>query len=185
MAGSIVPGILLTGINSDLPGKLLAQVSQNVFDTVSGNHLILPQGTKVVGEYDSRIVYGQERVLIVWTRLVLPNGKSIDLQGMPGVDLSGYAGLSEKVNNHYLKLLSGVVFGSIIGAGAQVARGPNRTLDPSFGQLALEGAAQNINRAGQQITERNLNIQPTLEVSPGHRFNIFVTKDILLEPYEG
>lgn len=183
-AGSVIPGMLLTGINSDLPGKLLAHVSQNVFDSVSGNNLLIPQGTKVVGEYDSRIVYGQERVLIVWSRLVLPNGKSIVLEGMPGVDLSGYSGLSERVNNHYLRLLSGVVLGSVIGASAQMAQGPNRTINPSFEQLALEGAAQNINRAGQQITERNLNLQPTIEVSPGHRFNIFVTRDIILEPYE-
>lgn len=184
MAGSIIPGLLLTGINSDLPGKLLAQISQNIFDTAHGKHLLIPQGTKVVGEYDSRIVYGQERVLIVWTRLIFPNGKSIALEGMPGIDLSGYAGLSERVNHHYGRLLSGVVFGSVIGAGAQVARGSNRTMDPTFGQLALGGAAQNINRAGQQITEKNLNIQPTIEVSPGHRFNIFVTKDIILEAYE-
>ena len=183
-AGSVIPGMLLTGINSDLPGKLLAHVSQNVFDSVSGNNLLIPQGTKVVGEYDSRIVYGQERVLIVWSRLLFPNGKSINLEGMPGVDLSGYSGLSERVNNHYFRLLSGVVLGSVIGAGAQMAQGSNRTINPSFEQLALEGAAQNINRAGQQVTERNLNLQPTIEVSPGHRFNIFVTRDIILEPYE-
>lgn len=184
MGGTIIPGVLLTGINSDLPGQILGQVSQNVFDSVTGRHLLIPQGTKILGEYDSRISYGQERVLIVWTRLNLPSGKSLSLEGMPGVDLSGYAGLSEKVNNHYLKLLSGVVLGSVLGAGAQMARGSNRTVDPTFGQLALEGSAQNINQAGQQITRKNLNIQPTLEISPGQRFNIFVTKDLILEPYK-
>lgn len=184
MAGAILPGIMLTGINSDLPGQILGQISQNVYDTKSGRYLLLPQGTKVIGEYDSRVTYGQERVLIVWTRLILPNGKSITLEGMPGVDLSGYAGLKDKVNNHYFKLLSGVVFGSVIGAGAQIARGSNQTIDPTFGQLALEGAAQNINEAGQQITRKNLNLQPTIEISPGHRFNVFVTKDFILEPYE-
>ena len=122
--------------------------------------------------------------MIVWSRLLFPNGKSINLEGIPGVDLSGYSGLSERVNNHYFRLLSGVVLGSVIGAGAQMAQGSNRTVNPSFEQLALEGAAQNINRAGQQVTERNLNLQPTIEVSPGHRFNIFVTRDIILEPYE-
>lgn len=184
-AGSIVPGVLITGINSDLPGQIVGQVSQNVFDTVSGRYLLLPQGTKIIGEYDSRVSYGQERVLIVWTRLILPNGKSISLEGMPGVDLTGYAGLSEKVNNHYWRLLGGVVFGSVLGAGAQMAQGSNRTVDPTFGQLALEGTAQNINQAGQQITSKNLNIQPTLEISPGQRFNVFVTKDVVLEPYTG
>lgn len=184
MAGTVVPGILITGINSDLPGQILGQVSQNVFDTVSGRSLLLPQGTKVIGEYDSRIVYGQERVLVVWTRLLMPNGSSISLEGMPGIDLSGYSGLTERVNNHYFRLLSGVLFGSILGAGAQMAQGGNRNIDPSFEQLALQGAAQNINQAGQQITRKNLNVQPTLEISPGHRFNIFLTKDVILEKYK-
>ncbi len=183
MGGTVIPGVLLTGINSDLPGQILGQVSQNVFDSVSGRYLLLPQGTKILGEYDSRVSYGQERVLIVWTRLILPSGKSLSLEGMPGVDLSGFAGLSEKVNNHYVKLISGVVLGSVLGAGAQMARGSNSNIDPTFGQLALEGSAQNINQAGQQITRKNLNIQPTLEISPGQRFNIFVTKDLILEPY--
>jgi len=184
MAGSVIPGVLLTGINSDLPGQIIGQVSQNVFDTVSGKHLLIPQGTKVIGEYDSRISYGQERVLVVWTRLIMPNGTSLSLDGMPGVDLTGYAGLYEKVNNHYLRLLGGVVFGSILGASAQMAYGSNRSIDPTFEELALQGMAQNINQAGQQITRKNLNIQPTLEVSPGQRFNVFVTKDVILKPYK-
>lgn len=184
MAGALLPGVLLTGINSDLPGQILGQLSQGIYDSKTGVYLLLPQGTKVIGEYDSRVTYGQDRVLIVWTRLLLPNGKSISLEGMPGVDLSGYAGLHEKVNNHYFRLLGGVVFGSVLGAGAQVARGSNQTVDPSFGQLAVEGAAQNINEAGQQITRKNLNMQATLEISPGQRFNIFVTKDLILEPYK-
>lgn len=182
-AGTVIPGVLLTGINSDLPGQLSGQISQNVYDSKDGRYLLLPQGAKVIGEYDSKIVYGQERVLIVWTRVILPNGKSINLEGMPGVDLSGYAGLTDKVNNHYGKILTGVVFGSVLGAGAQMANGYNRYGNPSFEELALSGAAQNINEAGQQITRKNLNIQPTLEIRPGFRFNIFVTKDISLEPY--
>lgn len=182
-AGTIIPGVLLTGINSDLPGQISGQISQTVYDSKTGAYKLLPQGAKVIGEYDSKIVYGQERVLIVWTRIILPNGKSINLEGMPGVDMSGYAGLSDQVNNHYGKIVTGVVFGSLIGAGAQMANGYNRYGNPSFDQLAIAGAAQNINEAGQQITQKNLNIQPTLEIRPGFRFNIFVTKDIALEPY--
>ena len=133
LAGTVIPGVMLSGINSDLPGQLLGQVSQNVFDSVSGKYLLVPQGTRVLGSYDSRIVYGQERVLVVWTRLVFPNGDSISLEGMPGVDLSGYAGLSDQVDNHYLRLLSGVVFSSLLGAAAQVAEGPTyNTQDPSY-----------------------------------------------------
>lgn len=184
MAGTVIPGLMLTGINSDLPGHIVGQVSQNTYDTVTGRYLLLPQGAKVVGLYDSKVTYGQERVLVVWNRIVLPNGKSISLEGMPGTDLSGYAGMKDKVNNHYLKLLSGVVLGSVLGAGAQVAYGDYQNVNPDFGQLALQGAAQNINQAGQKITQKNLNVQPTLEIRPGLRFNIFVTKDITLEPYE-
>jgi type IV secretion system protein VirB10 len=158
-------------------------VSQGVYDTVTGRYLLLPQGTKAIGTYDSRVSYGQSRVLVVWTRLLRPDGSSISLEGMPGVDLSGYAGLTGSVNNHYVRLLSGVVLGSIIGAGAQIASGANNQ-NPSYGQLAVQGAGQNINQAGQQITRKNLDIQPTIEVAPGSRLNIVATKDIILPPYE-
>ncbi len=185
MAGTLIPGLLLTALNSDLPGQILGQVSQNVFDTVTGNHLLLPQGTRVIGEYDSRIVYGQERVLIVWTRLILPNGKSISLEGMPGVDLSGSAGLTDQVNHHWGRLLTSVVFSSLLGASAQIAQGRTyNSFDPDYGELATQGFAQNMNQVGQQITRKNLNIQPTIEIRPGYRFNIFVNKDIELEPYQ-
>lgn len=184
-AGTIFPSTLLTGINSDLPGQITAQVSENVYDTVTGQYLLIPQGTRIIGEYDSKVAFGQERVLIVWSRLILPNGNSISLEGMPGVDLSGYAGLKDRVNNHYWKLITGVVLGSIIGASAQVAVGgqgsPN--VPPSFGQLAVSGAAQNLNQAGQRITERNLNVQPTIEIAPGMKVNVFATKDLIMRPY--
>jgi type IV secretion system protein VirB10 len=184
-AGTIIPSLLITGLNSDLPGQIVAQVRENVYDTVTGRFLLIPQGTRLVGEYDSKIAYGQERALIVWSRLIMPNGHSISLEGMPGVDLSGYAGLKDRVNNHYGKLLTGVVLGSVIGAGAQVATGgqgsPNTPA--SFGQLAVSGAAQNINQAGQQITQKNLNLQPTIEIRPGMKLNVFVTKDMVLKPY--
>jgi type IV secretion system protein VirB10 len=184
-AGTIIPSLLITGLNSDLPGQIVAQVRENVYDTVTGRFLLIPQGTRLVGEYDSKISYGQERALIVWSRLIMPNGNSISLEGMPGVDLSGYAGLKDRVNNHYGKLLTGVVLGSVIGAGAQVATGgqgsPNTPA--SFGQLAVSGAAQNINQAGQQITQKNLNLQPTIEIRPGMKLNVFVTKDMVLKPY--
>ena len=103
---------------------------------------------------------------------------------MPGVDLSGYAGLSDQVNNHYLKLLTGVVLGSVLGAGAEVAEGGTNRVNPSFGELAAQGIAKNINEAGQQITRKNLAIQPTIEISPGYRFNVFVSKDMVVERYE-
>ncbi len=181
-AGTVIPCVMVTGVNSDLPGQIACMVSQNVYDTVTGKFLLLPQGTKAIGSYDSHIAYGQDRVLVVWTRLLRPDGSNIGLEGMPGTDLSGYAGITGKVNNHYWRLASGVVLGSIIGAGAQVAAGSN-SQNPSFSALAVQGAGQNINQAGQQITRKNLDIQPTIEVKPGERVNIFATKDIILPPY--
>jgi type IV secretory pathway VirB10-like protein len=181
-AGTILPCVLTQGINSDLPGQIGCMISQNVYDTVTGQHLLLPQGTKVIGTYDSRIAYGQGRVLVVWTRLLRPDGSTLSLEGMPGIDLSGYAGLTGHVNNHYLRLLGGVVLGSVLGASAQIAVGAN-SQNPSFSQLAIQGAGQNINEAGQQITRKNLNIQPTIEVPPGGRLNIFATKDLILPPW--
>jgi type IV secretion system protein VirB10 len=184
-AGTILPATLITGINSDLPGQIVAQLRENVYDTVTGNYLLIPQGTRLIGEYDSKVAFGQERVLVIWTRLILPNGSSIGLEGMPGIDLSGYAGMTGKVNNHYGKLITGVVLGSVIGAGAQVAVGgqgaPN--VPPSFGQLAVSGAAQNINQTAQRHTDKVLNMQPTIEVTPGDKINVFVTKDMILKPF--
>jgi type IV secretion system protein VirB10 len=183
-AGTVLPCVLTQGINSDLPGQIGCLISQNVYDTVTGRYLLIPQGTKAIGTYDSRVAYGQERVLVVWTRLVRPDGTALSLEGMPGTDLSGYAGLTGHVNNHYVRLLSGVVLGSLIGASAQIATGAN-SQNPSFAALAVQGAGQNINEAGQQITRKNLNIQPTIEVPPGARLNIFATKDLILPPWTG
>jgi type IV secretion system protein VirB10 len=181
-AGTILPCVMTQGIDSDLPGQIGCMISQNVYDTVTGRYLLLPQGTKVIGTYDSRVAYGQERVLVVWTRLLRPDGSTLSLEGMPGVDLSGYAGLAGHVNNHYGRLLAGVVLGSLLGASAQIAVGANSS-NPGFAELAMQGAGQNINEAGQQITRKNLNIQPTIEVPPGARLNIFVTQDLILPPW--
>jgi type IV secretion system protein VirB10 len=166
-----------------LPGQITGQVSQDVYDTVTGKYLLIPQGTKLVGEYNSTITYGQERVQIIWTRVLRPDGSSISLEGMPGVDMSGDAGLSEKVNNHWMKLLGGVVISSVLGAGGQIAQGGTSQLNPSFGQLAAQGTGANLNDVGQQLTRKNLNLQPTLEISPGGRFNVFVNHDVELTPY--
>ena len=180
-AGTILPGVLITGINSDLPGQIEGQISQNVYDTVTGTHLLLPQGTRVLGTYDSRITYGQSRVLVVWTRLIRPDGSNIDLDGMAGVDLSGYAGVSGKVDRHLGRLLTAVVLGSIIQAGAE--SGTNYTF-PTYTDLARQGAGEGVNQATQQIVRKELSVQPTIEVAPGTRFNVFTTQDIVLPPYE-
>ncbi len=181
-AGAVLPGVMITGINSDLPGQIEGQISQNVYDTVTGHYLLLPQGTKVLGTYDSRVTYGQSRVLVVWTRLVRPDGSNIDLEGMPGVDMSGYSGMTGKVDRHLVRLLTAVVLGSVIQAGTTA--GTSYT-NPSVVDIARQGAGAGINDATQQIVHKELNIQPTIIVAPGSRFNVFTTKDMILPPYEG
>ena len=181
--GSIIPGVMITGIDSDLPGHLVGQVRENVYDTVTGQYLLIPQGTRIIGTYDSKIAYAQERVLIVWTRLIYPNGDSIDLEGMGGIDMSGYAGLSDQVNNHYLKLLGGVLLSTMLSTSAKIAAGNNAVGQADIGQLAAAGAGEEINKVGSSLVEKNLNVQPTLEIRPGFKFNIFVSKDLILKPY--
>ncbi|OPY65418.1 MAG: Type IV secretion system protein PtlG [Syntrophorhabdus sp. PtaU1.Bin050] len=182
-AGSIIPGVMITGINSDLPGKLTGQVRENVYDTVTGKYLLIPQGTRVIGTYDSKIAYAQDRVLIVWTRIIFPNGDSIDLEGMDGVDLSGYAGMKDKVNNHYGKLITGVILSSMLSAGAKVAAGNNDVGTATFPQQAASGAAEQVAMVGARFADRNLNVQPTIEIRPGMKFNVFVNKDLILKHY--
>ncbi len=185
-AGTLIPAVLLTGINSDLPGMITAQVAETVYDTVTGKHVLIPQGSTLIGEYDSRVTYGQERVLFVWTRLRFPNGSSLTLEGMPGTDLSGFAGVKDQVDNHWLRLLKGVLLGSVLGAAAQESYGGGISAsNPSLTQLAVAGAAQNLNSAGQQIVQKDLQVQPTLVIRPGQRVGVFVTKDIALKPYRG
>jgi type IV secretion system protein VirB10 len=181
-AGTVIPGVLITAINSDLPGQIEGPISQNVYDTVRGQHLILPQGTKLLGSYDSRITYGQSRILVVWTRIIRPDGSNIDLEGMPGVDLSGYAGITGAVDRHLGRILTAVLLGSVIQAGA--AAGTSYT-DPTFTGLARQGAGQGVNEASQQIVRKELQLQPTIRVAPGARFAVFTTKDLSIPPYQG
>jgi type IV secretory pathway VirB10-like protein len=177
-AGTVIPAVLITGVNSDLPGKLICQVRENVYDSVTGRYLLIPQGSKVIGTYDSQITYGQNRVLVVWTRLILPNGKSIDLESMAGVDQAGYSGLRDKVNNHFWKIAGGVILASGLSYGAQKA-----TEDASEEDPWAQALAENVVSAGSKVTERALNVQPTIVIRPGRRFNLFVHLDFILEPY--
>lgn len=164
----------------------MAQVRETVYDSVSARHVLIPQGSRLVGRYDSQVAYGQERVLVVWERLLFPDGSSLALKGMPGTDSIGQGGSADQVDNHYGKLLGGVILSSILGVGAQVAYGPRvNTADPSIGQLAMEGVAGNVNQVGQQITRKNLAVQPTLVIRPGYLFNVLVTRDLVLPVYKG
>jgi type IV secretory pathway VirB10-like protein len=187
--GAVIPGIMVTGINSDLPGNIIAQVSQNVFDSATGNHLLLPQGAKLFGVYDSRVIYGQERVLVAWNRVVFPDGSAVTLGAMPGSDMSGYAGYTDKVNNHYLRIFGSAILMSMISGGMAYTMdtldnsnsdSDNPTLQNEMGSAL---AAQ-LGQATLQLLQKNLNIKPTLEIRPGYQFNVIVTKDLVFErPY--
>jgi type IV secretion system protein VirB10 len=184
MAGTVIPAVLISGINSDLPGPILAQVRENVFDNVSGNYLLIPQGTRLFGRYDNMVSWGQERVLLVWSRLIFPDGSSILLENMPGADLSGYAGLKDSVNNHYFKLATAVLLSTFLNVGARVAAGNTDDFQPTVEQQIAAEAGAGVNQAGQQIVGRQLAVPPTIEVRPGWPFNVMVNKDIILKPYE-
>lgn len=184
-AGTLVPAILVTSINTSLPGKIKIQVVEDVRDSINGEHILIPKLSEGIGEVDSRVAFGQERILGVIERFILPNGQSISIGRMPLVDPNGEAGLSADVDNHYDKLFTGVLLGSAIGAGAQVAEGNTSVLNPTYGQLATQGAAKNINRTTDRITNRYLNIQPTLTKSAGEKLSVFLTMDVTLQPYEG
>lgn len=180
-AGTIIPATLLTGIDSDLPDQITAQVSQNVYDTVTGNYLLIPQGTRVIGAYDSQVAYGQSRVLIAWSRLIFPNGDSFDLQGQPGADLLGMAGLHDLVNNHYVRIFGSALAFSLFGALGQLSQ-PKQAANayPSNAQIIYGAIGQNLTQAGIQMTEKNMNIQPTITIRPGANFNILLTRDMVL-----
>ncbi len=180
MAGTLIPASLVTGLNSDLPGQVIGQVTENVFDTVTGEYLLIPQGARLLGRYDSVIAYGQSRALVAWTRIIFPNGNSIQLDNLPAVDGQGFAGLKDKVDRHTWQFMKGAVLSSLLSVGSELSSDDEGRL-----ARALQNAGQDTaNIAGQRIIERSLNIQPTLSVRPGWRFSIIVSKNLILKPYQ-
>lgn len=180
-AGDFIPAIVETAMNSDVYGKVVvAKVTQNIYDTVTGNYLLIPQGTVVTGVYDSNITWGQERLLVVWQRLRLPNGDSITLDNLQGVDMIGQAGLPGKVNNHFATLLKGVLLSSAMGATAAIVTDD----DDDWRSEAGEGAGLSIIQIGDKFTTKALDRQPTIEIKAGERFNIMIHSDIILKPYK-
>jgi len=181
--GTVLPGIMVTGVNSDLPGNLIAQVSQNVYDTATGKHLLIPQGARLFGTYDSRVVYGQERVLVAWNRIVFPDGSAVTLGAMPGADMSGYAGFEDKINNHYLRIFGSAFLMSLITGGVSYSVDTvNNSTEENVSRMQDEMASALAAQMGQttlRLLEKNLSIKPTIEIRPGYRFNIIVTKDVI------
>jgi type IV secretion system protein TrbI len=182
MAGTIISASLVTGLNSDLPGLVIAQVTENVHDSVTGQTLLIPQGARLIGAYDSVIAFGQSRALVVWQRIVMPDGSSVQIDNLPATDTAGYAGLKDKVNYHTWRLIKGVVLSTLLDVGTEFSIGGEES---SLVRALRESTQQSVSRAGQRLTEKNLNIQPTITVRPGWPLRVIVHKDLVLRPYGG
>jgi type IV secretory pathway VirB10-like protein len=178
-AGSVIPAALITGIRSDLPGQITAQVTQHVYDSPTGSLLLIPQGTRIIGEYASGITFGQRRVLLVWNRLIFPNGRSIVLERQPGADTQGYAGLEDQVDYHWWDLAKAAGLATLLAVGTELALSDEDQLIRAI----RRGSQDTINQAGQQIIQRQLQVAPTLTIRPGFPVRVIVTRDLVLEPY--
>jgi type IV secretion system protein VirB10 len=178
LAGSIIAASLITGLRSDLPGLVTAQVTERVYDSATGRILLIPQGTRLIGSYDSVVAFGQRRALVVWQRIIMPDGKSLQIDNVPATDPSGYAGLADKVDFHTWTLLKGVAMSTLLGVGTSLTA----TGESDLVQAIRESTQQNVSRAGDQLTSRNLQIQPTITVRPGAPVRLVVHRDLILTP---
>lgn len=184
MAGTVIPAALVTGINSDLPGQIIAEVAQPVYDTATGRYLLIPQGSRLIGRYDSQVAFGQRRVLLVWLRLVLPDTSSIALDKLPGIDPAGYAGLEDGVDWHWGRILAGAALSTMLGVSSELAVSNEGNVNGNTVVALRDSAQDTANQVGQEITRRNLSVQPTLTVRPGFPVDVMVNKDLVLRPYQ-
>ncbi|MEG1328581.1 MAG: TrbI/VirB10 family protein, partial [Janthinobacterium sp.] len=185
-AGFVVPATLISGINSELPGQIMAQVSQDVYDTPLGKYKLIPQGSRLVGSYANEVAYGQSRILVAWQRIVFPDGKAMDIGSMPGADSAGYAGFKDQVNNHYFRLFSSAFLMSGVTAGIALSQPEtgNPNARPTASSAMSEALGQQLGQVTAQLIAKNMNIAPTLEIRPGYRFNVIVIKDMTFsKPY--
>ncbi len=180
-AGAVISAALITGIRSDLPGQITAQVTENIYDSPTGRILLVPQGTRVIGQYDNNVQFGQSRVLLVWNRLIFPNGRSIVLERQPGADAEGYAGLQDGVDYHWWELAKAAGLSTLLSIGSELAMND----DDRLLRAIRNGGQDTFNQAGQEIVRRQLNIAPTLTIRPGFPVRVIVTRDLVLEPYGG
>ena len=179
--GSVIPATMITGLNSDLPGRISAQVSQNVYDSATGYRLLIPQGAKLFGRYDSKVSFGQERVLVVWTDLIFPNGSTLQIGGMAGTDSEGYGGFKDKVDRHLLRTFGSAALIALIGTGIDVAIPESSTLSTrdTASDAARRNFADSFGRVAEDTIAKNLNVQPIIRIRPGYKFNVLVDKDII------
>ncbi|NDV23132.1 TrbI/VirB10 family protein [Desulfovibrio sp. JC022] len=187
--GAVINGIMISGINSDLPGQILGQVSRNIYDTATGQHLLIPQGSRMIGVYDSRVAVGQSRVLVAWNRIIFPDGSSITLGIMPGTDVGGYAGYSGDVDNHYLRIFGSSAIMSMVSGGAAYAmdkfnKGSSANSNPSLQDELGSALSSQLGQSTLSLLQNNMSIKPAISTAPGKRFNMVVTKDIVFaRPY--
>lgn len=179
--GSVIPATMITGIISDLPGRITAQVSQHIHDSATGHYLLIPQGTKLLGRYDSKVSFGQSRVLVVWTDIIFPNGSTLQIGGMAGTDSEGYGGFSDKVNNHYFRTFGSAALVALIGTGIDMAVPESSTLatQDTASDAARRNFAETFGRVAEQTISKHLNVQPTIQIRPGYKFNVLVDQDIV------
>lgn len=173
------------GINSDLPGQVVGQVRQNVYDTATGQYLLIPAGARLIGTYDSTVTSGQKRVLVAWTRIVYPDGTSVSLDRMPGADRGGYAGFKDKVNSHYGRMFVNALLLSGFSAGVQLSQPQSTGNGLSAREIATAEMGRQLGQLGAEVARRGLDVQPTITIRPGYRFNIMVTKDMVLPRWVG
>ena len=186
--GSVIPATLIGGINSDLPGQIVGQVAQDVYDTPTGKHILIPQGSRLVGEYSSDVQYGQSRVFAVWQRVIFPDGKALDLGAMPGSSGAGYAGFKDRVNNHYFRIFGSAIMMSAILAGVEMTQDDNDSTGNTqrMSDALSEALGNQLGGVMSEMLQKNMNIAPTLEIRPGYRFNVMLVKDLIFSgPYAG
>jgi type IV secretion system protein VirB10 len=179
-AGSVIPAALLTGLRSDLPGLVTAQVTEDVYDSPTGRFVLIPQGARLIGQYDAQIAFGQTRALLVWNRLIMPNGRSIVLEREPGADPEGYAGLEDEVDNHWGTLFKAAILSTLLSIGSEAGANNNES---ALVQALRQGSSQGFSQVGQQVVGRSLNVQPTITIRPGFPVRVIVNRDLVLEPY--
>ncbi|ENC9813155.1 TrbI/VirB10 family protein, partial [Pseudomonas aeruginosa] len=184
MAGTVIAGALVTGIKSDLPGDVIATVTEPVFDSATGKFLLIPQGSRILGRYNSRVSHGQSRVQVVWNRVILPDTSSLTLDNLIGTDPAGYSGLEDDVDWHWDRIVAGAVLTTLLGVGAELAAPENRQDGNRIVIAGRDSAQDSINQVGQEITRRNMDIQPTLTIRPGLPVRVIVNRDLVLRPYQ-
>lgn len=183
-AGTVIPAVMVGGVNSDLPGQIVGQVTRNVYNSATGRFLLIPQGSKLVGSYDSDVTFGQSRVLVAWKRLLLPDGSSFDLGAMPGADQGGYAGFHDKVDNHYGRTFGSAIMVSLFSAGIQLSQPQaSNNQNISAGQTTAAALGQEMGQLGMEVARRNLNVKPELQIRAGYRFNVQITQDLILREW--